>query len=260
MSVSGLLSNFIQSFRQDRFRAPDGVTISVDAGDVDDEAQERLASFDAGDGTTFTIDYFGPTGVASTRTITVNEMVQGSQCIFLDAYCHATKRNRSFRLDRIRTIYDLDGQTHSDPTKYIADIMMVDAKTLSKAVAANAAQEKPHLARAMLRDEVRVLMAIARADGHLHAKESEIVNKYLDWRLKSEKLALSKDEMAKLLYYVRNVNPTDKLVAQALEMIEHNQVALRPLVKACREVVKADGVIDEREEAALADIERALAG
>lgn len=259
MSVSNLLSNFISSFRSDRFKAPEGVTIHVDpSSDHDDVEGERLSSIDAGDGATFTIEYFGPDGSVSTRTITLHELVRGSQCIYLDAYCHSSDRNRSFRVDRIRTIYDLDGTKHNDPAKYIAELLMLDADTLGKAIEKYANEEKPHLARAMVRDEVKVLMAIARADGFLHDKESNLINKYLKQRLKKERLNLSNDELKKLLYYVRNVNPTDKLVSEALERIDGNADLMRPLIRACRDVVKADGVIDEREEQALQEIEQAL--
>jgi len=259
MSVSGLLSSFIKSFRGDRFRPPAGVTISVDpANDADDVERDRVSAIDAGDDMTFTIDYFGPDGSVSTRTITMQELVQGSQCVYIDAYCHATDRNRAFRVDRIRTIYDLDGNRYNDPARYLADIMMLDATALGAAIAAYAEKEKPHLARALVRDEVRVLMAIARADGHLHEKESEIITRYLNHRLKKEQLDLAPDEMKKLLYYVRNVNPTDKLVGQSLEELDRRADVLRDLARTCRDVVKADGIIDEREARALEDIEHSL--
>lgn len=125
-------------------------------------------------GTTFAIEYRDAQGRVSFRRITIRELYRASEdnTLYLQCFCHERQAIRSFRFDRIVSVIDLDGEIH-EPRSFFENELRVEIPT-AKITPPKIRERTPpqlgnaekagHSQRAVVRDGLRVLIALSRAD------------------------------------------------------------------------------------------------
>ena len=184
--------------------------------------------------------YADANGDETDREVTVNAVERRSAGLVLSCYCHARTAPRAFRLDRVRSVYDIDtGEILGDGDSF--------ANTHARAPAALAiSADLPAPARvaaaiAAVRAELHVLVFLARCDGW-HASELSVAcNLVLD-------RALPDIDVAELERQVRRLDPDIRTFRKALARFEWaDTAALDRLVRAVRRLVAADGALSDDE-------------
>ena len=202
------------------------------------------------EGQTFVIEYVDAGGRPSTRVITVRDVFgPGGDKPMLFAYCHTRKAMRNFRVDRIKTIADLNGEIYEDPAGFL-----VQALGMSEFGAADVgldyrAEELVDAWPAM-RKRIRVpatlLATISHADGEADITEINMMMRYC--------LELCPDlptdrQLEKNLFnYLRRMRPSESMVNKALGVVggfSHEEKA--DFLVACRELIEADGEVHPME-------------
>lgn len=226
------------------------------------------------------LDYKDSAGRLSRRRITLHKIeANDAGQIYLRAFCHERQAPRSFRFDRVRSVIDLDGVFH-EPDRFFADVLQVDVAALGSVWAGVAARraaeavhradpmaapppgEKPGMAqRRAARDGARVLAALARADGYLHAEEIEVILDYIAERADTDGIATSEADRAALVPYVRRLFPTVDVLDRCLEGLERERRSdQRLLMRFAIQLMDADGVQDPAEFELMLRIQEHLAG
>src|SRR5437868_13892199 len=159
----GFLS--ILSSRQDE--APPSLGFAADAVDdpADMCAREQADPDFALAGMRVGIAYKDERGLRSKRVIRLRRLDAGEYASYLRAFCELRKDERTFRLDRIDTLYDPStGEILGDPDKffspYIEKSLLEEERTAEKS-----RFRRAWAAIDALRDELAVLILVARADG-----------------------------------------------------------------------------------------------
>lgn len=224
------------------------------------------------DPVTVTIEYVDSKGEDSLRTITIYAVERTAQDkLCLRAECHARERGRTFRVDRIQTVIDEQGEVFDDPEAYLRSALGDEAFDQGAAntthrkpkSATNSCKEDPLISRkeirAQFREEARpftrVLVAIARADGRYSKGEDVPITTFLLDHVAP--IEFDNEDRAWVGGYVRRMNPTPEHVEVALADVagrirESRQTGERNdeidgFVRAIREVIYADGEVDYRE-------------
>lgn len=227
-----------------------------------------------------TIDYVDSKGETSLRTITIHAVERnaaGHYC--LKAECHAREAPRTFRLDRITDIIDVDGEVHTDVEDFLRSVLgdetfdqapdaafsgsrrQQDVSPPRHAQPATAKERRAAL-RQRSRPFTRVLVAVARADGRLSDGEDTPIVAFLISHMAPE--GFDDSDRRWLEGYVKRMNPPPdvveqamKDVAEALKRARHSgdpDGLLAGYVQAIGAVIKADGQIDQREVAILREL------
>jgi hypothetical protein len=236
-------------------------------------------------GITFGIEYVDAGGASSTRRITLHELYRHDTegTVYLQCFCHERKASRTFRFDRIETIYDLDGVAY-DPESFFRDELRVDLAGPSPAPV-QAAPPKPltkwgayareldqRLAdeqqrqmakpggsqRLFAGDGARVLAALARSDGMMHPAEVEVIVDYMAERCARDGLPTSDEDRRALAAHVKRLRPGPNAVAQMLKWSFGSGADQELLLRSAIALANADGLQDEAEIAMLVDLRERL--
>lgn len=205
-------------------------------------------------GLAFLLDYVDAKGDSSRRRITVQAIEARYGQSYIRAFCHERRASRSFRADRIRSITDLrDGQTYDDALAYLRHLA-------GDRVPSTAGQQPPDgqdRAFGRCRDGIRILMFLARCDGHVHPRELDIVRDYCRDRTENERWGKLNYELAHLIEYASRQVPDAETFRRCLERIveaadtgEH----VRTIVSHAYAMAGADGVLNPSEKAFLAEL------
>lgn len=120
----------------------------------------------------YEIRYEGSDGSLSDRVVTAKHISRTRGKYFLAGWCHMRKAPRTFSLDGIQQVIDVEsGEVLEDPYEYMAD------KFAHTPAGAYAQFFYDHQA------EVIALMYMARCDGRLSASEREVVLGYVQARM-----------------------------------------------------------------------------
>lgn len=204
-------------------------------------------------GEVFGIEYETRQGALSRRWVTVEGFKQSrSGDWFLYAYCFARKGVRSYALDRVRALFDGQG----DPVA-LSEIFPSESGAAPKAEGLEKIPGKDLIAAC--RDGLRALTALAKIDGKLHQKEVETILKYADAASKKAGIEMTDDVKGGIERYVRNLQPTGNVVAESLGQIgEADAGEQKEFFWFAREVMDADGLQDEAEIKMILEISDAL--
>lgn len=252
------------------------IRATITCGDGQDEPD---ASFEDELDDVFTmIEYVDANLVTTRRRITMRKF-STSGAPALVAFCHERKAIRTFRLDRIRCFIAPDGEI-IEPSDFWRSIDVTPppfkkprsaAELVAERPIENRRQERDNLrefhrpdrsrpqldVRHHVRHQVRILTALARADGHLHERESLMITDYALDEGERIGISLTPSEEAAFELYVRRLRPTrEKLEESILRLCggADGSKGLDPaardrFVAALQTVALADGVLDEAEAA-----------
>jgi hypothetical protein len=205
-----------------------------------DDSDDRGDQLSQADGQSFIIEYTDSQGGRSVRRVTVWSIVAGSggaPCLL--AFCHERKARRQFRIDRIQSFIDLDGEVFEDVPSFVAENFGI-----SVGIADARAQSNKHWngVIAAVRNDAVILSAIIRADGKLANGEVDYVTDYL-WRLveKSGDM-LSDAEVLALQRYTARLRPTEESILRSLDVIaKRSPTEINKLLSAAVKAMDADG-------------------
>lgn len=208
----------------------------------DAEAPEGLTLGDA-EGQTFMIEYLDSAGRRSLRRITVWGIVEGRggwPC--LSARCHERNAPRQFRVDRIQTCIDLDGEVFEDVLAFLDDAFgMVFADPEKANDRAVAQQEWCEIARDIKPGAV-LMAAMVQSDGVSRNSEIEVATQGL--ALAAEKLGhfMTPDHVRRLEDLLRRTRPTPSAIRRSLEAMEgFDQRRIMEILRTAVAVMEADG-------------------
>lgn len=278
---------------------PPGFEVHVD--EFDDEetvAPEPDESTELGyaEGQTFGIEYVDARGRPSTRQITVWD-IQASSAgdILLYARCHKREAMRSFRVDRIKAVIDIDGEIHEPPDQFLADVFGIGPIPQDADMAEyepepiRATQGREHFEtppdfpdifeaplgpptvsvptgtgdwmalRRRVRNHAVLLSILAQVDGEVHPHEIDVITAHC--------FAVSVDrrysETARnhLPVYLRRMQPSPLSVEKAIRKIatEKLDVIIAFLTNA-KILIEIDGQIHDDERQLLGELCKELTG
>ncbi|CAO3440070.1 hypothetical protein [Azospirillum endophyticum] len=222
-------------------------------------------------GSTFAIDYLDSKGTLSRRRITMREIYTNGERTYVQAFCHERRAARSFRFDRIVEVIDIDGECH-DPRRFFTEGLGLEFPTAEKvsvppkapvspvrvettAQHSRAAKpdvrvtDKPGMAqRRVARDGLRVLVALARADGELHPEELEVILDYIAEQCDLCGIDMTETDRAALLPYLKRQQPSSDVLGECLSALNAvPRIQQRLLVRFAMMLMDADGVQDPAE-------------
>jgi hypothetical protein len=219
------------------------------------------------EGQTFAICYTSADGSESTRRITVWSIKRNSAGhIVLFAKCAERNATRSFRIDRIRYCIDMNGEVFEPPDRFLAEAFGLPetfsiASTYREPSPAQPTTSAYKLARDASQNELVVLSAMSECDGYVAFPETNAILDFVRKRCTAIGLVLTPEDEKKIAGYVRRLRPSGEQLRNALDAIERLPIQAQiDLLGACQEVMFADGLLHDAEQALLDSIRADLVG
>ncbi|MUO84020.1 WYL domain-containing protein [Agrobacterium vitis] len=210
------------------------------------------------EGQSFMIEYVDSKGRASARRVTVWSIIAGSggvPCLY--AKCHERNAMRQFRIDRIRSCIDYDGEIFDDVPVFLHENFGM------RVVASNIPQRDDAWIDVLdaVRADAVLLACIIRSDGSVHASEIEEAFQHILWVAENSGRMLDDLQHAALKRYLSRLRPTEKAISLAIDALHDNSPRrVERLLKACVSVMNADGKRDPRERLAINGIASQVLG
>mgnify|MGYP001546947622 FL=1 len=151
-------------------------------------------------------------------------------------HCFRSEGLRAFRMDRVIALFDERGETFD-----VREFLHLKASP-TKARTGGGSY------RSAIRDGLRVLIAIARADGQLDADEVDVIMEYA--RTEGARKGVTADEtaLAELRRYIERLQPSGSVVASCIDRLtEEGEETQKSLLAYLEKVIRADGVVDGSE-------------
>lgn len=255
-------------------KLPDNINIKL--SDTDDEfgttidESNNAPDDDLGfaEGQTFIIEYCDAYKNVTMRRITAYNIRRNSNGIpLIVAKCHERNADRSFRIDRIVGVYDMDGVNVSSVKQFLIDDFgmapqfaeMAEPHQPKRALAkTNNITAAKHVVRSQ---GVHLLWCFANADGDFDPRELDVIIDYCEQCCLEKNLHLSESDRADLAKYIKSLRPTSHTVDKSIsDMGRANNTSLNRFLKYCVLIAKADGHIHPDEITAINTISNEIVG
>lgn len=194
------------------------------------------------------IEYVDSKGQESTRRITVFDIVSGDSGVpSLMARCHEKKKERQFRIDRIRSCVDFDGEVHDDVPQFLIDTFgMSFFNAHAKVTQKNA--ERWQAILDLLRSETVLLAALCRVDNLVKPVEIDVLIEYLATLVENQDIFLSPAEVASMERYAKRLRPTEDAIMRSLDAVSAKGARhVEQLLIAAKRVIEADEILHQEE-------------
>ncbi len=215
------------------------------------EESPEIPDQDDIDGIALAIEYEHPSGAISSRVITcraINPEPPG----FLRAHCHLRHAYRTFRVDRIRSITDMEtGEVAAGP-----DVLEFLAPYIDFAVEQDKAKAQRRFQR-RVGPGIKVLVFLAAADGHVHLREQKVIMEYAQ----SQSRRLFPDQRfdkEATIRWINHLKPTRFAARKAAIKLTQDLDRFKRFAGTMISVVYADGFLDKSEDEAVRDIIEAV--
>jgi hypothetical protein len=188
-------------------------------------------------GVTFMIEYSDVNDNVSRRRISLRRVASKGRTHYLQAWCHERDDWRTFRVDRVLRIVDLDGEIHDDANGFLFQLGVLSAESLSR-------DSKHHPLRHLDRclPGVRALAALAHSDGMLEQAEVKAILDYLGHAAKAAGDRLTAPEREELSGAVTRLFVAEGTFKAALRKLTKQSSEGQGLfLDAARAVMTADG-------------------
>jgi tellurite resistance protein len=211
---------------------------SYDHGGVQEYTDHELS------GMTIGIEHVEADGSVSRQWTTIVATVDMDGHNRLLCHCFASEGLRAYRVDRVITLFDEHGETFD-----VREFLQLKASP-TKARTGGGSY------RSAIRDGLRVLIAIARADGQLDAEEVDAIMEYA--RAEGARKGVTEDAtaLAELRRYIERLQPSGSVVTSCIDRLTaEGEETQKNLLVYLAKVVRADGVVDSTE----AELEKLIA-
>lgn len=243
-----------------RDKAPPSLSFELDARD---DAAEMIVSTRAEPdfalaGMRVGIAYKDERGSRSKRVIRVRRLDAGEYVSYLHAFCELRKDERTFRLDRIDILYDPStGEILGNPDQffgpYIERSLLEEERTTEKS-----RFRRAWVAIEALRDELAVLILVARADGRFVKAEQNMMLKYASERAKELDIELNDEGLVVLLNWIKTQDPSEPEARIAVRNLARRPDALESIWEVSELIAEADGKVREQEVTAFREVRAAI--
>lgn len=194
------------------------VGVNVILPDEDDAISAKLEMLGYADGQSFAIEYLDSARRLSLRRITVWGVVAGAQGVpSLIAFCHERKAQRQFRVDRIQSCVDYDGEVFSDVPTFLAENFGMEI-----GLAGKKGHESDLRWRGILdtiRHDAVLLAALSRSDGKTVAVEVDIASNYLSQLAERQGVMLDDADILAIYRYANRLRPAEDAITRALHYV-----------------------------------------
>lgn len=234
------------------------VAVVLPPEDTNDPEGEALGY---AEGQSFVIEYVGSSGERSTRPITVISLKQGAAGVpMLFAKCHLRKTTRTFRVDRIVSCIDFDGEVHEDIATFLFDNFGMAHHLASRTVSPEETDTWNRFRKAH-RQHLILLAAISHADEHMTPPEIAVIADFCAKEADLMGIPTSEAFERSAVSYIKRLRPDTDHIAASLDALtsEPTDAVMRTLVAALS-VVDADGVRHPEERALLNEVAMELIG
>ena len=213
---------------------------------TEEEADEDII------GASFGIEYVAANGDKSIRDISVIKVLTGNNNLSLMANCFVRERVRQFRLDRITSVYDIYGEVHN-PAEFFANYgLSYNASPLPK-------RKHAALLKKRMKDEARILVALARIDGNFCNDELDEILVYSVKKLEYSGEMQTDDDIASYEKYIKNLYPTPEIIGQCLDrLMKYTDKGKNDFIGMCVKVMNADKIQHNKEVDLILEIKNEL--
>jgi WYL domain/Tellurite resistance protein TerB len=216
-------------------------------------------------GASFAIEYVDSAGVTSQRRVSCRACGTGPNgARYLQAFCHERKAIRSFRLDRIISVIDLDGEIH-EPRAFFEKTLRVQFAATDPLQLADARPKRARgRPRSLVRNEiagdgVRALIALGHADGHLSEAELDVVRGYVARKTGTSGKPATDLELGEIVDQAKRYYSTHEELIGCLKGISAQPPEQRRLfLRSAMALMAADGLQHPAEFEMLVEIENHL--
>jgi len=205
------------------------------------------------------LEYLDSKQNKSTRRVTLSRLAfSKAGNLMLRCWCYEREAWRTFRFDRIQSIFDLDGVIYK-PVEYFEDLHGVRLKNWAVSTVSSVSPpgqaQKNHIGTALM-----VLSALSFADGFTHDAEVDAILDYVKLSCKKAKIETTQSDINAIRQYVARLHPNKLAVLDAIEIIaeDYEGQNLEDFVRAAKNVIMADGIIHPNEILILEQINASL--
>lgn len=192
------------------------------------------------------LSYTDARGRSSVRRVTVRRVTYKNGEAWLGCYCHERKAHRTFRVDRIVELVDLESGEVIEDTVEMFKALAGDETALPDPVRIHAVGIMRSQARL-----INLLVYFARADGRFSAVERHLIVEFLS----ALGNAPSPDEKAILDQLIARVFPDDEDFETSLNWLDDMQRDdARAIIELVEHLIKVDGKIHPDEADLLEDL------
>lgn len=226
--------------------APADFVMSGPEEDPPEDAQDH-PNIDDIDGLALAIEYQHINKEISSRLITCRS-INPNPPGFLRAHCHLRNDFRTFRVDRIRSIVEMGTGEVVNKRGILA--------FLAPYIEFAAEQDKAKAQRLFQRKTgpgIKVLVFLAASDGHVHPAERKVI---FDYAQSSSRRLFPYQEFDAVatLRWIDHLKPTRNATLKAVAKLTEDLDHFKEFTGTMMALVRADGHLDEMEEAAVRDI------
>ncbi len=222
---------------------PGDLKTSVPSDYQDDPSENTEGGLGFAEGQSFIIEYVNAAGKSSTRRITVYDIVTSAGGVpSLMARCHERQATRQFRIDRIASCIDYNGEVFDDVSGFLVDTFGMSAELAGR----EASDENEHRWKAIieyLRPMAILLAAVSRSDGQVRSVELETSAQRLAMIAERRDLWIEDENYERLVNYIRRLRPDAEAIGRALGALSKaDKDDIIAFFRAAVAVMKADGV------------------
>jgi len=234
-----------------------------------EEVEEESREHDElhAEGQCFGICYVNSKREESTRRIVVWGLkTNKTDNLLLVAKCLESRKTKSFRADRIKYCYDLNGEIFEPPIDFLVETFGLTPNQ-SRCIGSfqmppESTRDEVYLqVRRELKSELIVLAAMSECDGMVCYAETSEILEHVSNHAEAKGLEWSAERERKIEGYIRRLRPTDDVITNALDEIAALPLdSQRKFASACNKVMLADGVTHQAELEFLDDVLMELFG
>lgn len=233
----GVLVAIRKSFEGRTPDRPHFAKVSQEAGkkeagqSYDHGVSQELADHELS-GMTIGIEHVDADGSVSRRWVTIVTTAEVDGRDRLLCHCFMSDSLRAFRTDRIINCFDEKGETFD--VRHFLNLKASPTKSRTGGASY----------RSAIRDGLRVLIGVARADGQLDAEEVDVMMEYA--RAEGARKGVTEDEaaLAELRRYVERLQPTGSVVTACIDRLTNEDEETQDNLQAfLAKVIRADGVV-----------------
>lgn len=229
------------------------VPISIVKGSKLDDPYDQITVNIAG--VQFGIEYQDANNQISRRWISATKLKsnygRAKTWQYISGYCYTRKAPRLFSIDGIKAVFDENGEI-SDPLTYIASLEPITTEPQEN-MRPGALQRKAAL------PGIRLLVAMARADGRKHPSELEVIADYAEDRAFENGIQTSEEDRTALMTYLHNIYPRYETVRRDIVKLQKEPTHLQKLLtNYAIKVMNADGIQHADEFTFMLEIQESL--
>lgn len=250
----GLFGDWFKGRKSNNHGKENFSTSDSDASDYETRDDTRNSRHD---GWRIHIEYADIEGALSARWVRVYRLETRQFADYLVGHCELRGETRTFRLDRIKSLADANGELH-EPRDFFAPYLEYPAGR-----SAGADRHTP-FGRALhiidrIGDEMRLLAFVAEADGKIGNKEANLIMRIVELRASDIGFELKKSEIVDLRRWMKLQRPDENTMHAAISrMARSNSDSYDEVWSLVEIIAEADGKIAPAELEALRSIRSAM--